>query len=69
MAMLVLLRELTDNPIYRDNSRTWRPVSVLSDYTVDEIAIHAVFPPGRRLSTRVRAFVDFLVDHLGSWEA
>jgi DNA-binding transcriptional LysR family regulator len=36
---------------------------------MDEIPIHAVFPPGVRLSTRVRAFVDFLVDQLGSWEA
>ncbi len=48
--------------------RAGRLVGVLPGYTMDEIPLHAVFPPGRRLSTRVRAFVDFLVDHFAGWD-
>lgn len=35
---------------------------VLSDYTLSEPSVHAIYPPGRHLSAKVRAFVDFLVD-------
>ena len=49
--------------------RAGRLVGVLPEYTMDEIPLHAVFPPGRRLSTRVRAFVDHLVDRFASWDA
>lgn len=35
---------------------------VLSDYTLPEPSVHAIYPPGRHLSAKVRAFVDFLVD-------
>ncbi len=44
-------------------------VPVLPDWAMDEIPLHAVFPPGRRLSSRVRAFVDFLVGRFSRWEA
>jgi DNA-binding transcriptional LysR family regulator len=44
-------------------------VAVLEDYAMAELPLHAVFPPGRRLSTRVRAFVDFLAAHFARWEA
>ena len=46
-----------------------RLVPVLGEYPMAEIPLHAVFPPGRRLSTRVRAFVDFLVERFCDWEA
>ena len=28
-----------------------------------EPAVHAIYPPGRHLSAKVRAFVDYLVDY------
>ncbi len=40
-------------------------VAVLGDYIEQNSAIHAVYPHGRHLSPKVRAFVDFLVDHFG----
>ena len=49
--------------------RTGRLVPVLDDYVMMDLPLHAVFPPGRRLSTRVRAFVDFLVERFSDWEA
>ena len=39
-----------------------RLVEVLPDYHWPDSAIQAVYPPGRHLSARVRAFVDFLVE-------
>lgn len=39
---------------------------VLPDYAVADTAIYAVYPENRHLSPLVRAFVDFLVDRLGS---
>jgi DNA-binding transcriptional LysR family regulator len=35
---------------------------VLADYTLPEPSVHAIYPPGRHLSAKVRAFVDFLVE-------
>lgn len=35
---------------------------LLPDYHWPDSAIHVVYPPGRHLSARVRAFVDFLVE-------
>jgi len=39
-----------------------RLVQLLPDYHWPDSAIQAVYPPGRHLSARVRAFVDFLVE-------
>lgn len=36
---------------------------VLQAYSKPEPAVHAIYPPGRHLSAKVRAFVDYLVDH------
>ncbi len=36
-------------------------VTMLSTYTTPEIPIRLVYPPGRYLSAKVRAFIDFLV--------
>jgi len=44
----------------------------LEDYPAPETAIHAVWPPNRHLSAKVRAFVDFLVEAYGPepyWDA
>lgn len=35
---------------------------VLTEYTLPEPSVHAIYPPGRHLSAKVRAFVDFLVE-------
>ena len=39
-----------------------RLVEVLSDYEAPDSAVHAVYPPGRHLSPKVRSFVDFMVE-------
>ena len=44
---------------------------VLGDYPLEEGALHAVMPPGRATTARVRALVDFLVARFGpepSWD-
>lgn len=38
---------------------------ILRDYPLEEGALHAVMPPGRALTARVRALVDFLVGRFG----
>ena len=39
-------------------------VPLLREYTVDPLDVHAVFPAGRRPSTKVRALVDYLAQKL-----
>jgi DNA-binding transcriptional LysR family regulator len=44
---------------------------ILTDFPLDEGALHAVMPPGRATTARVRALIDFLVTHFGpepSWD-
>lgn len=44
---------------------------VLLDYPIEEGALHAVMPPGRATTARVRALVEFLVTRFGpepSWD-
>ncbi|HYN46207.1 MAG TPA: LysR family transcriptional regulator [Allosphingosinicella sp.] len=38
---------------------------ILRDFAVEEGALHAVMPPGRAATARVRALVDFLVERFG----
>jgi DNA-binding transcriptional LysR family regulator len=38
---------------------------LLADYPLEEGALHAVMPPGRAVTARVRALVDFLVARFG----
>jgi DNA-binding transcriptional LysR family regulator len=48
-----------------------RLTPILTQYRIAEIAIYAVYPPGRHLSVKVRSFVDFLVPRFGecpSWD-
>lgn len=42
-----------------------RLVPVLPGYRVSDVAIQAVYPPGRHLSAKVRSFVDFLTPRFG----
>jgi DNA-binding transcriptional LysR family regulator len=47
-------------------------VPILRDYGVPEMAVHAVYPPGRNPSAKLRSFIDFLVPRFGehpSWDA
>jgi DNA-binding transcriptional LysR family regulator len=44
---------------------------ILRDFALEEGALHAVMPPGRAVTARVRALVDFLVQRFGpepSWD-
>jgi DNA-binding transcriptional LysR family regulator len=38
---------------------------VLGDYPIEESGLHAVMPPGRAVTARVRALVDFLAERFG----
>ncbi|MGB0671354.1 MAG: LysR family transcriptional regulator [Rhodospirillales bacterium] len=50
--------------IMADEVRKGRLVTVLDDFIAPEPTdIHAVYAPGRHLSPKVRAFVDYLADH------
>ena len=47
-------------------------VPLLQDWRVDEMAVHAVYPPGRNPTAKLRSFIDFLVPRFGehpSWDA
>lgn len=46
-----------------DTIRSGRLVPVLRDCAWPEISAYALYPPTRHLSSRVRAFVDFLAEH------
>jgi DNA-binding transcriptional LysR family regulator len=50
--------------IVEEDIRAGRLEQVLSDYTSEELGIHAVYPSRRHLSAKVRTFVDFLVSEL-----
>jgi DNA-binding transcriptional LysR family regulator len=44
---------------------------VLQNYRAPEIALYAIYPPTRHLSSKVRLFIDFLVERFGerAWAA
>ncbi|HKO52017.1 MAG TPA: LysR family transcriptional regulator [Polyangiaceae bacterium] len=57
--------------IVADALRSGELVRVLSDWQFENAAIFAVYPSARQLSTKVRATVDFLAEHLKdppSWD-
>jgi DNA-binding transcriptional LysR family regulator len=39
--------------------------TILADYASPELALHAIYPPTRQLSTKTRVFIDFLVERFG----
>lgn len=47
--------------VVRDDIRAGTLVTLLKDYEVSGVAIHAVYPHRRHLSGKVRAFIDYLV--------
>jgi DNA-binding transcriptional LysR family regulator len=51
--------------IVGEDLRSGRLVRLLPDYPPPEQALHALYPPGRHLSAKVRSFVDFLVARFG----
>jgi DNA-binding transcriptional LysR family regulator len=46
-------------------------VTVLEKYKAPEIALYAIYPPTRHLSSKVRLFIDFLVGRFSdrNWAA
>ena len=48
----------------QDALRSGRLVRVLTDHAWPELAAYAVYPPTRHLSSRVRAFIDFVAERL-----
>ena len=40
-------------------------VSVLPDYCPPEVSIHALYPPNRHLTLKIRLLIDFLADRFG----
>ncbi|KOY02438.1 LysR family transcriptional regulator [Pseudomonas nunensis] len=53
---------LSPSWLFREDLQAARVVAVLDGYTPSSLPIHAVFPPDRRQSARVRAFTDYLRD-------
>lgn len=56
---------LTPTFIVGDDLTSGRLVRVLPEWEAPEIAVYAVYPPGRHLSAKVRAFVDYLAGAFG----
>lgn len=52
--------------IVADDLQAGRLVEVLADYPSAELGIYALYPSRKHLSAKVRTFVDFLVERLGS---
>ena len=40
-------------------------VSILDEYVQEDVPIYAVYPSGKHLSPKVRAFLDFLIEIYG----
>tara|TARA_A100001037_G_scaffold193516_1_gene173189 strand:+ start:474 stop:638 length:165 start_codon:yes stop_codon:yes gene_type:complete len=40
-----------------------QPVSLLADYIFADVGFHALYPPARHLSAKIRTFVDTLAEH------
>lgn len=45
------------------NLEEGRLMEVMNDYAQPEPSVHAIYPPGRHLSAKMRDFVDFLANH------
>lgn len=48
-----------------EHVKSGRLVTLLDEYVREDVPIYAVYPSGRHLSPKVRAFVDFLVELYG----
>ncbi len=49
----------------REDIEAGRLVTVLNEWTAVETHVYAVYPSRRYLNSKVRAFVDFLIETLG----
>ena len=58
---IALLPTFIAGPALRDKKLR----TVMSDYRAPELSLHAVYPPTRHLSVKVRLFIDFLVERFG----
>lgn len=58
---LIMIPTFLAGPYLRDG----RLVSVLEEFVPQDIGVYAVYPHGRHLSPKVRAFVDFLAERFG----
>lgn len=56
---------LTPTFIVGEDLKSGRLVRVMPEWSAPEIAVYAVYPPGRHLSAKVRAFVDYLAEYFG----
>ncbi len=57
--------------IVYENLNNGSLVEILADYKWETLGAYAIYPPTRHLSARVRAFVDYLVEHCAGtpyWE-
>jgi DNA-binding transcriptional LysR family regulator len=52
--------------IVEEDVQAGRLERVLEDYTSEALGIYAVYPSRRYLSAKVRTFVDFLIEELGT---
>ncbi|HEV7370068.1 LysR family transcriptional regulator [Arenibaculum sp.] len=50
--------------IAAEDLRAGRAVEILADWRLPDLPVHAIYPPTRSLSAKVRSFVDFLVERL-----
>jgi DNA-binding transcriptional LysR family regulator len=48
-----------------DELRSGTLQAVLQDFTAPDVSIHAVYPPTRNVSPKVRAFIDALIERIG----
>ncbi|MBL4606644.1 MAG: LysR family transcriptional regulator [Pseudomonadales bacterium] len=47
-----------------DLIQTGALVQILDEFSIEALPIHAVYPPGKRISSKVRYFSEFLTEHL-----
>lgn len=70
-ALRAMLREgagisVLDEPSAADDLRSGQLVRLLDGWSLPQGGIYAVYPPGRHVSAKIRAFVDFYREYLGS---
>jgi DNA-binding transcriptional LysR family regulator len=73
-AMLPLLRAgaglcLSPDVICHEELRAGRLVRALEGWSMPPLRLHVIYPHARHLSAKVRAFVDFAVEHFGPGKA
>ena len=66
----ILLRDAGIGPcpafVVRDHLQTGKLIQLFDEYEIVELGLYAVYLENRYLSAKIRAFVDFLVEQLGT---